>query len=427
MDELTLVDEPFEALVSLGRRAIRDQTWFFTEQLRRKLRRDARTVPDVQTPNWLRELPQPYVERGLPELSSDAAEAHAITVISGPAGCGKTTLAVRLAHRLAHRFPDGQLMVDMRGFAAEAPMSTNEAVDLLLHQMGMFGSNGNESPEARRLRLVRALENGRFIVVLDNVADSPAVRPLLPRGDSSRTIIASRRTLATVAMKHGAGSLELGLLTTTEAEELFAALIGRERMDAEPEAAARLLAACGNLPLAVSIAGRQIALLPGQALEQIASALTESESRLDFLDLGEPEASIRSILSWSYMSLGPDQRRTYLLVGTAPGPDLDVPAAISLLGSEQARGRYERSGNWGWPRRTPMAVSPCTTFSVTSQRHWPEPGMCRRRLCTWRMVVYSTTTPAWHRVRPGSPTISTGYSRRHNTMWTVDTKPPCER
>lgn len=333
-----LVDEPFETLVSLGRRAIRTQTWFSTEQLRQKLRRDARAVPDAQTPNWLRELPQPYVERGLPELTSDAAEAHAITVISGPAGCGKTTLAVRLAHRLAHRFPDGQLMVDMRGFAAEAPMSTNEAVDLLLHQMGMFGSNGNESPEARRLHLVRTLENGRFIVVLDNVADSLAVRPLLPRGDSSRTIIASRRTLATVAMKHGADSLELGLLTTTEAEELFAALVGRERMDSEPEAAARLLAACGNLPLAVSIAGRQIALLPGQALEQIASALTESESRLDFLDLGEPEASIRSILSWSYMSLGPDQRQTYLLVGAAPGPDFDVPAAISLLGSEQARG-----------------------------------------------------------------------------------------
>jgi tetratricopeptide (TPR) repeat protein len=209
---------------------------------------------------------------------------------------------------------------------------------MLLHQMGAWASNEDEPPDLRRLRLIRALERGRFIVLLDNVADSRSVLPLLPRGDASKTIITTRRMLATLARERGAGHVEVGLLTAAEAARLFTALVGRERVDAEPEAARRLLAACANLPLAVSIAGSQVAQPPGQSLEQIAAGLTAAEERLDFFDLGEPESSIKSVLSWSYTSLTEEQRRTYLLLGTAPGPDLDVAAAEALLDTSQARG-----------------------------------------------------------------------------------------
>jgi hypothetical protein len=61
-----------------------------------------------------------------------------ISAVSGTAGVGKTALAVQWAHRVAARFPDGQLYVNLRGFGpAGQPVAPGEAVRGFLAGLGV--------------------------------------------------------------------------------------------------------------------------------------------------------------------------------------------------------------------------------------------------------------------------------------------------
>jgi len=104
-----------------------------------------------------------------------------ISAISGMAGVGKTALALRWAHQVAGRFPDGQLYVNLRGFdPSGTPVTAPEAIRGFLDALGVAADRVPASPEAQAGLYRSLLAGRRMLIVLDNARDEQQVRLLLP-------------------------------------------------------------------------------------------------------------------------------------------------------------------------------------------------------------------------------------------------------
>jgi DNA-binding SARP family transcriptional activator/tetratricopeptide (TPR) repeat protein len=264
----------------------------------------------------------------------DAGTAAAQTVIlaiGGTAGVGKTALALRWAHQVQHRFPDGQLYVNLRGFdASSAPVAPADAISLLLESLDMRA--GRISPRLdARAGLYRSLLAGRrMLIVLDNARDEAQVRSLLPGDPSCVVLVTGRSQFAGLIAAEGARPLTLDVLSETEARQLLASHLGTERVTAEAAEVAELTALCARLPLALAITAARAALRPGFPLASLTAGLRDIRQRLDWLDAGDQAADVRAVFSWSYRLLSEPAARMFRLLGAHPGPDISAAAAASL-------------------------------------------------------------------------------------------------
>ena len=185
----------------------------------------------------------------------DVSSAVVISAIAGTAGIGKTALAVHWAHRVADRFPDGQLYVNLRGFdPAGAPMVPAEAVRGFLDALGVPPERLPSSLDAQAALYRSLLAGKRMLVLLDNARDAEQVRPLLPGAPGCLALVTSRDQLTSLVAADGAQPLPLDVLPPAEARALLARRLGGARAAAEPAAADQLISACAGLPLALAIA-----------------------------------------------------------------------------------------------------------------------------------------------------------------------------
>lgn len=269
---------------------------------------------------------------------------NGVCALTGPAGAGKTALAVHWAHRVRDRFPDGQLFVDLRGHSPEGPVRPAEALTRFLLALGVAAESIPGTPEtAADLYRTLAAER-RMLVVLDNAVDAEQVRPLLPGGPGCLVLVTSRDRLAGLAARDGARRIGVDVLSPDESRLLLLRTLGAARVDADPRAADDLAHACGHLPLALRIAAANLDHTPWRTLEEQAAELREGDRLTALSVTGDATTAVRSAFDLSYHALDAPLRRMFRLLALVPGPEtgLDAAAAVAGLAPAQAAALLER-------------------------------------------------------------------------------------
>lgn len=282
--------------------------------------------------------------RWLDELIHDHAPGPVTIAITGPAGAGKTALAVYWAHRIRDRFPDGQLYVDLRGYAPGPALPPAQALARFLRSLGVSPEHVPTDLDEATALYRTLLADKRVLVVLDNATSPEQVRPLLPGADRCLVVTTSRDRLSGLVALEGARDLPLGVLDPGEARALLARILGAGRLVPEPDAAARLAQLCDYLPLALRIAATNLSRRPDRTISAAVSELADG-NRLNALRVdGDDQAAVRAAFDLSYAALEPAAQRLFHLIGVSPCPDVTPEAAAALADAplEQVRQNLDR-------------------------------------------------------------------------------------
>ncbi|GIJ21779.1 AfsR/SARP family transcriptional regulator [Micromonospora lutea] len=248
-----------------------------------------------------------------------------IQLIDGMAGSGKTTLAVHVANRIAERYPDAHLFIDLHGHSERTPLSPSAALATLLRQLGVPAERIPVDLDGRLAIWRTELSDRRALVLLDNAASAAQVAPLLPSGAGCLTLITSRRRL--VGLDEGRPS-SLPVLDPDEAIELLGRVAGEERIATERAAAAEVVRRCGHLPLAIRLAGARLVHRPRWRVVDLADRLGGARDTLAELAAGQ--RSVGDAFALSFAQVSPPAQRVFRLLGLYPGIRLDATTAAAL-------------------------------------------------------------------------------------------------
>jgi DNA-binding SARP family transcriptional activator/tetratricopeptide (TPR) repeat protein len=271
-------------------------------------------------------------------LAGDGQAALPIAVISGAAGSGKTALALRWATSVREVFADGQLYLNLRGFAEEAPLPPIDALGHLLRSLGVPAERLSMDVDQASATYRTLLAERRMLILLDNAFSADQVRPLLPGGPACAVLVTSRNRLTGLAAIDGAQRLDLERLPTGDATDLLKAVLSPARVNAEASATVHLVEACDGLPLALRVVAANLDDDPSRRIRDYLDAL--GTGRLAALRIeDDPHATVSAALDLSYRRLTPAARRLFRLIRLVPGRDIGVPAIAALAGTTPDRAR----------------------------------------------------------------------------------------
>ncbi|MFI9006118.1 BTAD domain-containing putative transcriptional regulator [Actinosynnema sp. NPDC053489] len=284
----------------------------------------------------------------LDRVLDEPGDDRPVVVVSGAAGMGKTALAVEWSHRVAHRFPDGQLFLDLRGHDARRAVTAGDALAHLLRGLGLPDDRLPGST-AERAALYRSLLHGkRCLVVVDDAGPVEHVLPLVPGADHSLLVVTTRKSPAALAAHCAVRPLRLDVLAHRSSLALLSSVLGPRRVERERGPAARLARLCGGMPLALRIAAARLAGEPDAPISGLAAELAGA-NRLDALAVDGDTRTVRTVLTSAYLPLELTQTRMFRLLGLTPGTTFtaslgaalcEVPPAVAHAAAGELRAAH---------------------------------------------------------------------------------------
>src|SRR5256714_9064117 len=264
-----------------------------------------------------------------------------MVLLVGTAGVGKTSVAVRWAHKIGDRFPDGQLYVNLHGYDAGEPLSALTALERFLRVLDVAPERMPAEVEARADMFRSLIAERRLLVVLDNAATADQVRPLLPGSDTCLVLITSRSRLSGLVARDGARRIDVDTLACVASMALLRKVITDYRVEDTDDELADLALLCANLPLALRIAAERAAARPWLPLAELINELRDESGLWHALSTDdEAEAdAVRSVFAWSYRALPESAARVFRLLGLHPGPEFSLNAAAALAGATPSETR----------------------------------------------------------------------------------------
>lgn len=270
---------------------------------------------------------------------ADLVDRHRVVTVVGAGGCGKTRLAVELAHEVLDRFPHGAAWVDL------APVTGPEAVaDAVAAAVGV-----HTTTEITVERIVGHLSDQSLLLLVDNCehvidhaataiaavqAGCPGVRVLA----TSREPLALRDEVVWRVPSLGTPTAHDGAdLLDSDAGRLLVDRIRRVRPGYHPDgddrsALAEVCRRLDGIPLALELAAARTATIPPP---ELASRLSERFALLTggSRDSVARQRTIEASVAWSHQLLDPDERRVFRWLSVFAGP-FPVTAVVALLDDE---------------------------------------------------------------------------------------------
>ncbi len=248
-----------------------------------------------------------------------------LITLFGPAGVGKTRLALELASRVARGFPGGVHLVEL------GPLTRPEfVVRAVASAFGVSEQPGTPLVDT----LVASVQDEQTLVILDNcehlVEACGALVVLLLRRCAGLHVLATSREALRLP---GELVFASGELPIDDAVQLFTdrARAVAPAFDLDPASRGQVEGVCtrlDNLPLAIELAARLVRVLP---LGDIADGLRD---RFELLISGtrgvDPrQRDLLTAIEWSYKLLPPVEQAVFARLAMLPGGfDFQLVAAV---------------------------------------------------------------------------------------------------